>query len=116
MAFQSHELSLQNLNAIGQSLLQISKFRSSTVYSNQNKPITLKNDDIMTKYFFAISRIRNLVGLRGILSLINADGWNAAVDPCKLQVSHRSGNQTSRIVQSSAWVTGTGAAGTRLVD
>jgi len=89
LAFQSHELSLQNLNAIGQSLLQISKFRSSTVYSNQNKPITLKNDDIMTKYFFAISRIRNLVGLRGILSLINADGWNAAVDPHKLQVSHQ---------------------------
>ena len=65
---QFHELSLQNLNAIGQSLLQI-----------------LKNDDIMTKYFFAISRIRNLVGLRGILSLINADGWNAAMDPRKLQ-------------------------------
>jgi len=40
----------------------------------------------MTKYLFAISRIRNLVGLRGILSLINTDGWNAVVDPCKLQV------------------------------
>jgi len=88
MAFESHELSLQNLNAIGQSLLQISKFRSSTVYSNQDKPITSKNDDIMTIYFFAISRIRNLVGLCGILSLINADSWNAAVDPRKLQVIH----------------------------
>ena len=39
--------------------------------------------------FFAISGIRNLVGLRGILSLINTDGWNAAVDPCKLQVIHQ---------------------------
>jgi len=43
----------------------------------------------MTTYFFAISRIRNLVGLRGILSLINADSWNAAVDQCKLQVIHQ---------------------------
>ena len=43
----------------------------------------------MTKYFFAISRIRNLVGLCGILSLINADGWNAAVDPRKLQVIYQ---------------------------
>ena len=43
----------------------------------------------MTKYLFAISGIRNLVGLRGILSLINADGWNAAVDPRKLQVIHQ---------------------------
>ena len=43
----------------------------------------------MTEYFFAISRIRNLVGLRGILSLINADGWNAAVDPHRLQVIHQ---------------------------
>jgi len=88
MAFQSHEPSLQNLNAIGQLLLQISKFRSSTVYYNQNKPITLKNGNIMTKYFFAISRIRSLVGLCGILSLINTDNWNAAVDLCKLQVIH----------------------------
>ena len=48
MAFQS---SLQNLNTIGHSLLQISKF---WVYPKQNKPITLKNDDIMTKYFFLL--------------------------------------------------------------
>ena len=27
------------------------KFQSSTVYSKQNKPITLKSDDNMTKYF-----------------------------------------------------------------
>jgi len=32
------------------------------------------------------SRIQNLVGLCGILSLINADGWNAAVDLHKLQL------------------------------
>jgi len=38
----------------------------------------------MAIYFFAISRIRNLVGLRGILSLINTDGWNAAMDPSEL--------------------------------
>ena len=43
----------------------------------------------MTKYFFAISRIRNLVGLHGILSPINANDWNAAVDPHKLQVIHQ---------------------------
>jgi len=43
----------------------------------------------MTKYFFAISGIRNLVGLRGILSLINTDGWNAAVHPRKLQIIHQ---------------------------
>ena len=43
----------------------------------------------MTKYFFAISRTQSLVGLRGILSFINADGWNAVVDPHKLQVIHQ---------------------------
>jgi len=43
----------------------------------------------MTKYFFAISGIRNLVGLCSILALIHADDWNAAMDPCKLQVIHQ---------------------------
>jgi len=67
---------------IGQSLLQISKFRSSAIYSKQNKPITLKNDDIATKCFFPIGtcRIQHLVGLHGILSLVNTDSRNAAVD------------------------------------
>jgi len=40
MAFLSHEHSVQNQNVIGQSLLQISKFRSSTVYSNRNQSLS----------------------------------------------------------------------------
>ena len=63
----------------------------------------------MTKYFFSISKIRNLVGLHGILSLINADGWNVAMDPRKLQVIHQnpplegSGNQTTLPAPSNLW-------------
>ena len=36
-----------------------------------------------------ISRIRNLVGLPGIPSLINIDNWSAAVDPFLGEVIHK---------------------------
>ena len=36
-----------------------------------NKVRMALDDDIIAKYFFPISRIQNLVGLHGILSLIN---------------------------------------------
>jgi len=53
----------QNLNTIGQSLLQISKF-DLLLYIQTNLY------DIMTKYFLPIT---NLVGQRGIISIINTE-------------------------------------------
>ena len=120
---------------IGQSLLQISKFRSSAIYSKQNKPIALKNDDITTKCFFPIStcRIRHLAGLHGILSLANTDSRNAAVDlrldnspdpslsfcvhlphPPQKWNSEGSGNQTSPGNSYPVWLFKARSVSTRL--
>ena len=118
---------------IGQSLLQISKFRSSAIYCKQNKPITLKNDDITAKCFFPIGRIWHLVGLHGILSLVNTDGRNAAVDlrldnspdpslsfsvhlphPPQKWNSEGSGNQTSPGNSCPVWLFMTRSVSTRL--
>ena len=87
MAFQSHELSVQNQNVIGQSLLQISKFRSSTVYSNQNQSHSsmISQQNI----FLLVVEFEIWLAYVAFFPLINADGWNAAVDLHKLQVIHQ---------------------------